>query len=69
MMTREVLQGNCLDILKDFSDSSIDAIVTDPPYGLSDHKSQEVVACLTAWIQGETYEPKGNGFMDNSWDA
>jgi transcriptional regulator with XRE-family HTH domain len=27
--------GNCLDVLKDFEDNSIDSIVTDPPYGLS----------------------------------
>lgn len=28
----ELLQGDCLEILKDFSDNSIDCIVTDPPY-------------------------------------
>lgn len=27
--------GNCLDVLKTFQDNSFDAIVTDPPYGLS----------------------------------
>lgn len=27
--------GNCLEVLKDFEDNSIDSIVTDPPYGLS----------------------------------
>ena len=31
----ELLLGNCLDRLKDFEDNSVDAIVTDPPYGLS----------------------------------
>lgn len=31
----ELLLGNCLDRLKDLEDNSIDAIVTDPPYGLS----------------------------------
>lgn len=30
-----VLQGNCLDIMKTLEDNSVDAIVTDPPYGLS----------------------------------
>src|SRR5271165_6905904 len=28
-------QGNCLDVLKIFPDNSVEAIVTDPPYGLS----------------------------------
>ena len=31
----ELLLGDCLDRLKDLEDNSIDAIVTDPPYGLS----------------------------------
>ena len=31
----ELLHGDCLDVLKTLDDCSIDAIVTDPPYGLS----------------------------------
>ena len=31
----QLLQGDCLDILKTMPDESVDAIVTDPPYGLS----------------------------------
>lgn len=31
----QVLQGDCLEILKTLPDNSVDAIVTDPPYGLS----------------------------------
>lgn len=27
--------GNCLEVLKDIPDNSVDSIVTDPPYGLS----------------------------------
>lgn len=28
-------QGDCLDLMKKVPDESVDAIVTDPPYGLS----------------------------------
>ena len=31
----EIHHGNCLDILRTMPDASIDAVVTDPPYGLS----------------------------------
>jgi DNA modification methylase len=31
----KVIQGDCLEKLKELEDNSIDAIVTDPPYGLS----------------------------------
>ncbi len=30
-----VLNGDCLDVLKTLPDNSIDAVVTDPPYGIS----------------------------------
>jgi len=30
----EVLQGDCLDKLKELADNSVDSIVTDPPYEL-----------------------------------
>ena len=62
-------QGDCLERMRELADASVDAIVTDPPYGLSDHKPAEVIACLSAWLAGEPYEPKGKGFMGKSWDA
>lgn len=31
----KIIQGNCLDSLKTLPENSVDAIVTDPPYGLS----------------------------------
>jgi site-specific DNA-methyltransferase (adenine-specific) len=34
-MKNEVIIGDCAEVLKSFPDESIDAIVTDPPYGYS----------------------------------
>jgi len=31
----QILCGNCVEVLKDFPENSIDLVVTDPPYGLS----------------------------------
>ena len=31
----KIYQGNCLELMQSIDDNSIDAIVTDPPYGLS----------------------------------
>jgi DNA modification methylase len=33
-MTIRILQGDCAEVMKTLADSSIDAVVTDPPYGL-----------------------------------
>jgi len=35
MMQKELILGDCLQALKKMKDNSIDAVVTDPPYGLS----------------------------------
>ncbi len=49
---------------------SVHAIVTDPPYGLSNHKTKSVVACLESWITGNTYDTQNQkGFMNKEWDA
>jgi site-specific DNA-methyltransferase (adenine-specific) len=31
----KIIQGDCLEIMKEIPDNSIDTIITDPPYGLS----------------------------------
>lgn len=49
------------------ADNSVDAIVTDPPYGLG--SPPPIVDVLTAWLSGEAYHPGGRGFMGKEWDA
>ena len=61
--------GNCLEEMKNLDDNSVDSVVTDPPYGLSNHKPEETVACLTAWLAGEPYVKKFGGFMGKTWDS
>jgi predicted RNA methylase len=34
MLTLQLIEGACEDVLKEFADNSIDSVVTDPPYGL-----------------------------------
>lgn len=64
-------QADCLEVLKTLPDNSVDTVVTDPPYGLSNHSVEEVQECLRSWIAGEEYKPrKGkSGFMGTGWDA
>ena len=71
-MTDVVLHhGDCLDVLREMPDSSVDSVVTDPPYGLSNTTSQQVLDCLTHWVTGDReYVPAGlRGFMGASWDG
>lgn len=43
MRFNEVLTGNCLEILGSIPDNSVDHIVTDPPYNISDESKQTMV--------------------------
>ncbi len=69
MNTFTVEQGDCLTKMAALNADSIDAIVTDPPYGLSQHKVSDVEDCLKAWLVGETYSHGKKGFMGKGWDG
>jgi site-specific DNA-methyltransferase (adenine-specific) len=34
-MVSKIIQGDCLDVMRNMDSNSIDFIVTDPPYGLN----------------------------------
>ena len=64
----QLLLGNNLDLIKDIQDNSIDAIVTDPPYGLG--KEPDALPMLAAWLSSGHYDYSSNsGFMGKTWDA
>lgn len=68
MTTRYQLHlGDCHETLKTLPDSSIDAVVCDPPYGLS--SEPDMAEVLRHWVAGDDYEHKGGGFMGKSWDS
>src|SRR5699024_10060522 len=63
--------GDCLEELKKLDDNSVDAVVCDPPYGLSNTKPQQVADVLKAWVTGDTVSvpAKRGGFMGADWDS
>jgi DNA modification methylase len=63
----KLLLGDCLEVLRGMPDNSVDAIVTDPPYGLG--KEPDALKMLTDWIETGHHEVKGRGFMGKEWDA
>lgn len=65
-----VLGGDCLQVLRDMESESVHAVITDPPYGLSEVSSARLVTALTAWANGDReHVPDGRGFMGKAWDA
>ena len=66
-----IIHGDCLEELKNLDDNSIDAVICDPPYGLSNTKPQQVADVLKAWVTGDTVSvpAKRGGFMGKDWDS
>lgn len=52
-MPYEVIQGDCIGVLKGLDDESIDSVVTDPPYALS--------------FMGKDWDSFGNGLGYQTW--
>lgn len=48
---KEILLGDCLELMKDIPDESIDAIITDPPYGTTQCKWDSVIPFDLMWEQ------------------
>src|SRR5699024_10208633 len=67
----KLYHGDCLEELKNLDDNSIDAVICDPPYGLSNTKPQQVADVLKAWVTGDTVSvpAKKGGFMGADWDS
>lgn len=62
--------GDCIETMNAMPPESIDAIVTDPPYGLSNTDPGSVADTITKWAGGDRdHVPTGRGFMGKSWDA
>ena len=70
-MSTTIIHGDCLEELKKLEDNSVDAVVCDPPYGLSNTKPQQVADVLKAWVAGDTVSvpAKRGGFMGADWDS
>src|SRR5690625_1122054 len=65
-----VYHGDCIEVMRNMPDNSVDAIVTDPPYGLSNTTPDQVAETIVKWVSGDReYLPTGKGFMGKAWDA
>lgn len=72
-MRTEILHGDCLDLLPTLPDNSIDSIVTDPPYHLSELPHLRQGGNIPAGGFNNPRTPEGKlaraGFMGKIWDG
>ena len=46
-----LMQGDCLDLMKEIPENSVDLVLTDPPYGTTDCKWDSVIPIEPMWEQ------------------
>ena len=67
-----IIHGDCLQELKKLDDNSIDAVITDPPYGLfgGTKGHTEAANTLAEWAKGNwQHSPNIKaGYMESDWD-
>ena len=56
----ELLKGDCLELMKTIESGSVDAIITDPPYGTTACKWDSVIDFELMWEQlNRVIKPNG----------
>jgi len=64
MEVNKIILSENIEAIKKMPDNSIDAIITDSPYGLG--KEPNAIACISDWITKGYHEVKGRGFMNKN---
>lgn len=50
-MDYKLLQGDCLELMRDIPDKSIDLVLTDPPYNIKKDKNWDVFETTEKYIE------------------
>lgn len=50
-LTNKIIHGDCLQVMKDIPDESIDMVLTDPPYGTTACKWDSIIPLDKMWEQ------------------
>jgi len=65
-----LINGDSMEVLKTLEADSIDSVISDPPYGLSQISTQVFNECMLKWCTNDReYIPASKGFMGKAWDS
>ena len=67
----KIINGNSLEVLKSFDQNSIDAIITDPPYGLTSITKRfgKENSTVAKYGKDGSFSRLSKGFMGKQWDG
>jgi site-specific DNA-methyltransferase (adenine-specific) len=64
-----VVCGDATAVMAALPDGFAAVTYCDPSYGLSQQSTEDVIACLRAWLDGKPYLHSKAGFMQAKWDS
>lgn len=68
-MINEIICGDCLDVMRDWHDDSVDLVLTDPPYGIGADVAQNNVALSRIKADGKSKAGRGWKLYEwTEWD-
>jgi site-specific DNA-methyltransferase (adenine-specific) len=62
-----VYNGDVLEAMQGVEDNEVDAVLCDPPYGLSEHP--DMMEVLRCWVDGKAYTHGKKGVLGKTWDS
>lgn len=60
----KLINGDCLEVLKQIDDNSIDAIVTDPPYGINYQSNMRIKSDKFKHIKNDNNEMRFSSYPE-----
>lgn len=68
-MINEIICGDCLDVMRDWHDDSVDLVLTDPPYGIGADVAQNNAALSRIKADGKSKAGRGWKLYEwTEWD-
>lgn len=68
MSTQEIIQGDCLEIMRTFADKSFDLVITDPPYGIKAFASGKMGG-VSPQHDAKWSRPVNTVYKPTEWDS
>ena len=66
-MKQEIWHGDCLELMKDIPDGSVDSIIADPPFGITQCKWDSIIPLEPIWKQiKRVVKPNGSIILNAS---
>lgn len=65
----QVANQDSLQFLRSLPADSIDSVISDPPYGMSELSLAEVRRALASWLWGQPHTGEKAGYLGQTWDS